>query len=102
MDVFNKRMIQALRDEVAALTRERDAAQQSLLFMASRIGQFEQQRNHARWKLGRAKRRHRERAKKFETEIAFLQRLNFERLRTLTPDQLRAAGAAYTAMVTQK
>lgn len=46
------------------------AAREMNAALASRCGQFEQQRNHARWKYGRGKKRWREHRRELERQIA--------------------------------
>lgn len=51
------------------MKEQRDAAREALLFVSSKLGQLEQQRNHARWKLGTGKRRWRETRKAIEAAL---------------------------------
>jgi hypothetical protein len=46
------------------------AAREMNAALASKLGQMEQQRNHARWKYGRAKRKWREHREALENQIA--------------------------------
>lgn len=64
---------QALLKQIKTLEHQLEGAQASLLFMARRIGQFEQQRNRAREKLGRGKRRWREERAVLNNEIKALE-----------------------------
>jgi hypothetical protein len=51
------------------------AAREMNASLASVLGKMEQQRNHARWKYGRAKRKWRETRKELKSHIAALQSL---------------------------
>lgn len=51
--------------------------------LASRLGRMEQQRNHSRWKYGRAKRRWREEREATARRLSFVEGLAYERARML-------------------
>ncbi len=72
--------VRLLRERLAATEAKLDSTRDALLFLSSKLGQFEQQRNKAREKLGVGKRRWREDKAAMKRQIAAL----FARVETLT------------------